>query len=352
METRNNPVPFMASHPGRILKSELDERNIKQKEFATTLGMQPSHLSEIIRGKRGISHDLADKLQDALGIPTIFWLNLQTQYEYNTKAIEQRDIKEQQAHNELEDYNRVCDIPTLIKRLGITAQQFADRLLQLKQRLNLPEVASLQLQFDGAFRKSVKVGTDPRMVMTWALLAKATVSNEPLPGTYSHDRDQDMIGELVGILHQNRDTIVRVRQALANYGIRFAIVEKVDKASIDGYSFILDGVPCIVLTLRYQRIDNFAFTHMHEVGHIVNDDTDNLAHLFAEESADNFASSSLIPDRLWKNIPSVQMKPFSVQKVYTQWAIENHLDPWIVLGRVSHEFKIWNFRGSANRQIQ
>ena len=35
----------MASHPGRILKSELDERNIKQKEFATTLGMQPSHLN-------------------------------------------------------------------------------------------------------------------------------------------------------------------------------------------------------------------------------------------------------------------------------------------------------------------
>ena len=35
METRNeNPTPWIATHPGTILKLELEERGISQKEFA------------------------------------------------------------------------------------------------------------------------------------------------------------------------------------------------------------------------------------------------------------------------------------------------------------------------------
>ena len=35
----------MAVHPGMMIKPELDERGISQKEFAKMLGTQPSHLS-------------------------------------------------------------------------------------------------------------------------------------------------------------------------------------------------------------------------------------------------------------------------------------------------------------------
>ena len=30
-----NPVPFMAVHPGMMIKPELEERGISQKQFAT-----------------------------------------------------------------------------------------------------------------------------------------------------------------------------------------------------------------------------------------------------------------------------------------------------------------------------
>ncbi len=82
MATKNeNPAPFMAVHPGMMIKPELEERGIKQKEFAQMLGMQASHLSEVLRGKRALSAELALKMEKAIGIPAKTLLNAQTQYE-------------------------------------------------------------------------------------------------------------------------------------------------------------------------------------------------------------------------------------------------------------------------------
>ena len=41
MATRNeNPAPFMAVHPGMMIKPELEERGISQKDFAKMVGIQ------------------------------------------------------------------------------------------------------------------------------------------------------------------------------------------------------------------------------------------------------------------------------------------------------------------------
>ena len=85
MATKNeNPAPFMAVHPGMMIKPELEERGITQKEFARMLGMQASHLSEVLRGKRALSAELALKMEKAIGIPAKTLLNAQTQYELET----------------------------------------------------------------------------------------------------------------------------------------------------------------------------------------------------------------------------------------------------------------------------
>lgn len=82
MATRNeNPAPFMAVHPGMMIKPELDERGISQKEFAKMLGTQPSHLSEMLNGKRALTTELAVKIENAIGLPAKILLSAQTQYE-------------------------------------------------------------------------------------------------------------------------------------------------------------------------------------------------------------------------------------------------------------------------------
>lgn len=88
MVTRNNLSAFMATHPGEVLAAELEERGITQKAFAKQIGMRPSHLSELINGKRNVTMAIADKLQEALGIDAQSWMNLQIQYNYDIKKAE------------------------------------------------------------------------------------------------------------------------------------------------------------------------------------------------------------------------------------------------------------------------
>lgn len=82
MATRNeNPAPFMAVHPGMMIKPELEERGISQKDFAKMVGVQASHLSEVLNGKRGLTKDLAVKIESAIGLPAKVLLSAQAQYE-------------------------------------------------------------------------------------------------------------------------------------------------------------------------------------------------------------------------------------------------------------------------------
>ena len=85
MATRNeNPAPFMAVHPGMMIKPELEELGISQKDFAKMMGVQASHLSEVLNGKRALTTDLAMKIETAIGLPAKILLSAQAQYELDT----------------------------------------------------------------------------------------------------------------------------------------------------------------------------------------------------------------------------------------------------------------------------
>lgn len=68
-------------HPGEILADELEARDILKKDFAALVGKQPSHLSDLIKGKRHVSAKLALKLERHLGINASYWLRVQMAYD-------------------------------------------------------------------------------------------------------------------------------------------------------------------------------------------------------------------------------------------------------------------------------
>ena len=67
--------------PGEIIADILKERNLTQKELAQRAGVSEAFLSEVIRGKKDISKELAAGLECALEVPRSFWLNLQANYD-------------------------------------------------------------------------------------------------------------------------------------------------------------------------------------------------------------------------------------------------------------------------------
>lgn len=84
-------TPFIATHPGELIKDELKERNLTQKELSEMTGIKPSVLSETINGKRSVSLNVAVALEKAFGIPAEVWMNLQTQYDLDSAQIAERD---------------------------------------------------------------------------------------------------------------------------------------------------------------------------------------------------------------------------------------------------------------------
>ena len=84
-------TPFVATHPGEMIKDELKERGMTQKQLAAETGIKPSVLSETINGKRSVSLNVAVALEKALDIPADVWMNMQTQYDLDKANIAKRE---------------------------------------------------------------------------------------------------------------------------------------------------------------------------------------------------------------------------------------------------------------------
>lgn len=76
----NNLDPHEPTHPGEVLKEEIECRNISQKRFSEETGIPYAALNEVIRGKRAITTEYALLIEAALGIESTFWLRMQTDY--------------------------------------------------------------------------------------------------------------------------------------------------------------------------------------------------------------------------------------------------------------------------------
>lgn len=76
----NNLTPFEPTHPGALIKDELEMHSLTQAKLAESIGVKPSLLNEIIKGKRGINTEMALLIEAALNIPADLLLNLQSEY--------------------------------------------------------------------------------------------------------------------------------------------------------------------------------------------------------------------------------------------------------------------------------
>ena len=83
-------------HPGEILREELEELGMSAKAIARELGVPQNRISDILRGRRGITADTALRLARYLNTTPQLWLNLQKAYELRVTELEAgKDIAKQ-----------------------------------------------------------------------------------------------------------------------------------------------------------------------------------------------------------------------------------------------------------------
>lgn len=76
----NNLTPFEPTHPGELIKDELEACHLTQAKLAESIGVKPSLINEIIKGKRGVNTEMALMIEAALNLPADLLLNLQSDY--------------------------------------------------------------------------------------------------------------------------------------------------------------------------------------------------------------------------------------------------------------------------------
>ena len=73
-------------HPGEVLLEELlKPHGISQDRLARDIGVPARRISEIVRGKRSVTAEMALRLSRYFGVSDRFWLNLQSLYDLETE---------------------------------------------------------------------------------------------------------------------------------------------------------------------------------------------------------------------------------------------------------------------------
>ena len=72
---------FQETHPGAILKEELEARGLSATALALKLRVAPQRIQEIVTGKRAISPETALRLGRFFGNAPEFWMSMQSAYD-------------------------------------------------------------------------------------------------------------------------------------------------------------------------------------------------------------------------------------------------------------------------------
>jgi len=152
-----------------------------------------------------------------------------------------------------------------------------------------------------------------------------------------------------GLLEFSKDVagIEGLPAFFANLGVHLVIVPALSHSYMDGAVFYAGSNPVILLTLRYDRVDNFWFTLTHEVAHLVanhhgvhiDTNLEKPSDVAAEQTADKLASEWLLESATYEKFLSSSGHFYSRETV-ASYADSVKRHPGIVVGRLHHQKKV------------
>jgi HTH-type transcriptional regulator/antitoxin HigA len=166
-------------------------------------------------------------------------------------------------------------------------------------------------------------------------------------------------------LSQFDDGPKRAVSFLLEHGIVLVAEPQVSGMSVDGAAFLVDDVPVIGMTVLRDTIDNFWFTLLHEVAHVILHYRTGLSSGFFDDvtssdmdefevEADRFASNLLVPVEIWNRSPARIAKASGpIEKLANQLRI----NPAIIFGRIRMERNDYSIfsnkigRGTVRKQL-
>ena len=84
-------MTIFPQHPGIELGKRIQALGMNLSEFARSINVSPSRISELVAGKRALSIDSAYKIAQAFGTPVFYWMRMQMEYEIFAKELDEAE---------------------------------------------------------------------------------------------------------------------------------------------------------------------------------------------------------------------------------------------------------------------
>jgi HTH-type transcriptional regulator / antitoxin HigA len=196
-------------------------------------------------------------------------------------------------------------------------------------------------------RKHVRSGSalDEYALLAWELRVLWLAAKEQVTTSFAKSKlTKEWIRGLTKLSTEKNGPVL-AQQYLRRVGIILIIEPHLSKTYVDGAALSLSAErPVIAMTLRYDRIDNFWFVLLHELGHLwlhfrnsefqqFFDDLDAGANEL-ETEADNFASEALVPNKFWETAVARYLR---TSASIIQFATELGVSPALIAGRIRKE---------------
>lgn len=327
----------VAVPPGEILKEELESRGWSQVEFAEILGLSARLVSEIISAKRAVTPATARAIGAAFGTSAQVWLNLEAAYQLD------KTDRDDTAVSRRARLYKIAPFKEMIRRHWIEPSKDLDTLEQ--QMCAFFETDSLdhEPQFQPyAAKASAPLNSAQR---AWLFRARTLARMLQVKAKFTDARLAEVLTKLKGLVLAAQE-VRHTSKLLLEAGIRFLLLEPLPHTKVDGVCFWLDDhSPVVVVSLRYDRIDWFWQTLMHELVHVksrhgLNDhphvDIDILQQTDEQERAVNTSAASLLINRTELDNFVARVAPLYSKERIRGFAARLSIHPGIVVGQLQH----------------
>ena len=337
----SSTTPAEVFPPGEFIRDELEARGWTQQDLAQIIQRPLVAVNQIITGKRSITPETAKNLAAAFGTSAEFWLNLESAYQLAHAKINENDVAMRAKLYSL------APIADMVRRGWIQPSTDVDALAnELKRFFETDGLDKIDLRV--AARKSTSYDDLTPAQRAWCARARH-LSRLLKANRY----DQRKLETLIPLLRQMTQSVENIRQlprVLASVGVRLVIVAHLEKTKIDGAAFWVDGNPAVALSLRFDRIDNFWYTLVHELIHIKNRDADVVdSEMESDDDGEgvdeverrtNAEASEVLVPRAKLDSFITRVRPLYARVKIVQFAHAIGVHPGIVLGQLHYRKEV------------
>ena len=312
-------------------------------ELAAITGFTRSALSSVLNRKAGVSPDMAKALSAAFGNKASDWLRWNAEHQLSLVQVDDEAVGRRAR------LFASAPVHDMQKRGWIRDTNDADEL-----------EAEINHFFEGggfavATQRLDAAGPLSPAERAWCFRARTLATRLPFVAEFDRTRILAAERKLRQLAAYEKEA-ERVAEMLSYYGIRFVVLEPLPGAKIDGAAFWLDPQsPVIAVSLRWDRIDAFWFTVMHEFMHIRHGDDYSVdvslvedgergltvapASSDAERRANADAAEVLVPAAALETFIATTSPRYSATSII-QFAHQVKMHPGIIVGQLQHRAEL------------